>query len=97
MYAFNSVVADTSVTWSERQVLGYSGAFPSKFAIETMSNWAAPRQNSGFSGGVTFGQANKKGRGNLVANTDIWVNDCDQIFAVRFVDPWLTAYMTELI
>ncbi len=58
---FTPLVADASVTWSGGTVPGYPGAFPVKLAVEALDNPAAPSQNTGFSGGVTFGKAGKKG------------------------------------
>ncbi len=65
LFGFNPVVADASVIWNGGQVPGYPGAFPVKFAVEAMNNPAAHHQNSGFSGGITFGKAGKKGTWEL--------------------------------
>lgn len=65
LHGFNPLLADASVTWSGATVPGYPGAFPIKLAGEAMHNPAAPHQNSGYSGGITFGKAGKKGTWEL--------------------------------
>lgn len=61
LYDYNPIVGDASATYTLDSFPLYTGAFPIKLAGEIMNNPAAPSNNEGYWGGVTFGQAVKKG------------------------------------
>jgi hypothetical protein len=58
---FNPIVASGSVTYTLDSFPLYPGAFPIKLAGEYLNNPAAPNNNQGCWGGVTFGKSGKKG------------------------------------
>jgi len=61
-YAFNPWVVDASVTYLLDSVPLYKGAFPIKIAGDYIDNPSANgHENYGYSAGVTFGKAGKKG------------------------------------
>jgi hypothetical protein len=55
------MVADAAVTYLLDSFPLYNGAFPIKLAGEFMQNPSANTQDTGWSAGVTFGKAGKKG------------------------------------
>lgn len=61
VYSYNPVVASASTTYSLERFPLYKNAFPIKLAGEYMKNPAAPGDNYGAWGGITFGKAGAKG------------------------------------
>ena len=72
IYSLNPIVVDASVTYKLHRFPLYQGAFPIKLFGEYMNNpgapgsggasvGGAPSGNEGFYGGISFGQAGKKG------------------------------------
>ena len=62
-YNFNPIVVDLSITYNLEKFFRYNALFPITIAGDGMYNPAAPNEagNKGFSAGVTFGKAGKKG------------------------------------
>ncbi|MGZ8938892.1 MAG: putative porin [Limisphaerales bacterium] len=58
---FNPLVADAAFTYTLESFPRYNSPFPIRFAAEYMNNPAADEHNEGYSFGVTFGKAGKKG------------------------------------
>ena len=58
---FNPLIADAGVTYTLESFPMYSAAFPIRFGAEYMNNPAADEHNEGYSFGLTFGKAGKKG------------------------------------
>lgn len=73
-YNFNPIVADVALTYSLDRVPLYPGAFPIKVGGDYMVNPATPSgvDNYGYSAGITFGKAGKKGTWE-VAYTYKWL------------------------
>lgn len=64
-FGFNPVYVDAGVTWTLDSFPGYPGPFPINFSGDYVNNPVAPGQNEGYSVGVTFGKAGKKGTWEL--------------------------------
>jgi hypothetical protein len=62
-YNFNPIVTDLALTYTVDRVPLYPGAFPIKVGGDYMVNPATPSSvdNYGYSAGITFGKAGKKG------------------------------------
>ena len=60
-YHFNPLVADAAITYTLDKAPLYNGPFPIRVAGDFIYNPAAPEDNEGFSAGVTFGKAGKRG------------------------------------
>ena len=62
-YNYNPIVADAAVTYNLDKFFMYNALFPITIAGDVMYNPAAPNDagNKGFSAGITFGKAGKKG------------------------------------
>jgi hypothetical protein len=58
---FNPIIADAAFTYTLDSFPRYNAAFPIRLAAEYMNNPAADEHNEGYSFGVTFGKAGKKG------------------------------------
>jgi hypothetical protein len=58
---FNPWIVDGAVTYTLESFPLYNAAFPIRVAAEYMQNPAADDENQGYSAGVTFGKAGKKG------------------------------------
>jgi hypothetical protein len=73
-YSFNPIVADLALTYNVDRVPLYPGLFPIKVGGDYMYNPAAPStvDNHGYSAGITFGKAGKKGTWE-VAYTYKWL------------------------
>lgn len=60
-YAFNSLYADANLTYLFERAPFYNAAFPVTVGADYIHNFTAPRDNTGYSFGVTIGKAGKKG------------------------------------
>ena len=58
---FNPLYADAGITYKLDKFPIYKGAFPITASADYLNNPAAPRQNEGFSAGLTLGKAGKRG------------------------------------
>ncbi len=58
---YTPIVADASVTFTLEEFWHYTAPFPIKLGGDFIHNPAADGQNNGYSAGVTFGKAGKKG------------------------------------
>lgn len=65
MYNFNPIYADAGATWTLDKFPLYPGAFPIQVSGDYVNNPAAPRNNQGYSAGIAFGKAGKKGTWEL--------------------------------
>lgn len=78
---FNPVVADAAVTWTLESFPGFAGKFPIRLAAEYLVNPAAPSdRDTGWSAGLTFGKAGKKGAWEIgyrykVLEADAWYEE----------------------
>jgi hypothetical protein len=61
VYDFHPVIADASVTYTLDEFWNYKAPFPIKFGGDFVSNPNAGPDNQGWSAGVLFGKAGKKG------------------------------------
>jgi hypothetical protein len=59
--SFNPFVLDSSLTYSLDKFFHYNSPFPIKLAGDYIQNPNANQENSGWSAGLTFGKAGKKG------------------------------------
>jgi hypothetical protein len=64
-YHYNPIVADASFTYTLDKMPFYNGTFPVRLAADYINNPAAPDHNEGYSLGVTFGKAGKRGTWDL--------------------------------
>ncbi len=64
-YNFNPIYADAEITYTLESFPGYPGAFPITAEGDFIHNPAAPSANQGYSTGITFGKAGKKGTWQL--------------------------------
>lgn len=64
-YNFNPVYVDGGVTWTLDSFPRYPGAFPINLSGDYVHNPAASAANAGYSAGITFGRAGKKGTWEL--------------------------------
>ena len=73
-YNFNPIEADLALTYTLNKVPLYPGAFPIRVAGDAIYNPATPSgvDNYGYSAGITFGKAGKKGTWE-VAYTYKWL------------------------
>jgi hypothetical protein len=62
---FNPIYADASVTYALENVPFNTGAFPITVSGDYLHNPATSKDNDGYSAGVTFGKAGKKGTWEL--------------------------------
>jgi hypothetical protein len=61
-FGLNPVYVDGGITWTLDKFLRYPGSFPINISGDYVNNPSAPNdQNQGYSGGITFGKAGKKG------------------------------------
>lgn len=60
LYGFSPIIEDASVTYTCSTFPFYDGAFPIKLQGEMMNNPAAPANNNGYWGGITFGKSGTK-------------------------------------
>ena len=58
---FNPLVADAAFIYTLESFPRYNAAFPIRLSAEYMNNPAADEHNEGYSFGITFGKAGKKG------------------------------------
>jgi hypothetical protein len=58
---YTPIVADASVTFTLEEFWHYTAPFPIKLGADFIHNPAADGQNNGYSAGLTFGKAGKKG------------------------------------
>ena len=58
---FNSIVADAAFTYNLETFPQYPGEFPIKIWADYINNVSAKKRNDGYTMGVTFGKAGKKG------------------------------------
>lgn len=58
---YNPIVADAALTFTLDKGPMYSVAFPIKVAVDFIHNPGADDENTGYSAGVTFGKAGKRG------------------------------------
>ena len=58
---YTPVIADASVTFTLEEFWHYTAPFPIKLGADFIHNPAAENQNNGYSAGLTFGKAGKKG------------------------------------
>lgn len=58
---FNPIYVDGGVTWTLEKFPRYPGPFPISVGGDYLNNPAAPNGNEGYSAGITFGKAGKKG------------------------------------
>lgn len=65
LYGFNPIYADAGVTWTLDKFPRYPGLFPINVSGDYVNNPAAPSDNQGYSAGITFGKAGKKGTWEL--------------------------------
>jgi len=59
-YAFTSLYADANLTYLFEKGPWYNAAFPITVGADYLHNFAAPRDNTSYSFGVTIGKAGKK-------------------------------------
>ncbi len=60
LYDYNPVVVDAAATYTLDSAPLYPGAFPIRLAGTYLENPAAPRKNTAYEVGVTFGKAGKR-------------------------------------
>ena len=65
MFAFNPIYVDGGITYTLDEFPKYPGAFPITVSGDYVNNPAAPADNQGYSAGVSFGKAGKKGTWEL--------------------------------
>lgn len=61
VYNFNPVIADASLTYTMEEFWRYKAPFPIRFGVDFVHNPGAGVDNNGWSAGLTFGKAGKKG------------------------------------
>ncbi len=61
VYDFHPVIADAAVTYTLEEFWRYKAPFPIKFGVDYLHNPNAGADNEGWSAGITFGKAGKKG------------------------------------
>jgi hypothetical protein len=61
VYNYNPFVVDASLTHSLDKFLWYNASFPIRLEADYINNPAAPRDNYGWSAGLTLGKSGKRG------------------------------------
>lgn len=64
-FKFNPIYADAGFTYTLEKFPHYAGPFPINVSGDYVHNPAAPRDNQGYSAGITFGKAGKRGTWEL--------------------------------
>lgn len=64
-FAFNPIYVDGGITYTLDDFLNYPGAFPITVTGDYVNNPAAPTDNQGYSAGISFGKAGKRGAWEL--------------------------------
>lgn len=77
---FNPIIVDAAVTYTADKFPFYKGVFPIRLGGEYLNNPAAPRDNVGYSLGITFGKSGKKGTWDIgyrykVLEADAWYEE----------------------
>ena len=100
-FDFNPIYVDGGVTWTLASFWRYAGPFPINISGDYVNNPAASSENEGYSAGITFGKAGKKGTWELAyryarLEADAWFeefteSDFGAFYGVALANSGLTA------